>query len=220
MTFSLEWDRCYSENRHNSVWPFSDLVSYVMRHSNVKSKKLRVLELGCGAGANVPFFLSLGCDYHGIEGSPIAVKRLRSRFPSIKDRLAIGDFTEALPFSGKFDLIVDRSSLTHNTTDTIKRGLGLVTSMMRPRARYVGIDWFSTQHSEYLHGVGIDRFTKTGYKDGSFANVGKVHFSSKEHLRDLFRRFKFLIMEHKVTTMEIPNQARKSAVWNFVAEKI
>ena len=59
MTFSQEWDNRFKENKNISIWPWSDLVSFVMRYAKPSNPQFRVLELGCGAGANIPFFLSL-----------------------------------------------------------------------------------------------------------------------------------------------------------------
>ena len=47
----------------------------------------RVLELGCGAGANIPFFLALGMDYYAIEGSPTIVKQLHKRYADLADKI-------------------------------------------------------------------------------------------------------------------------------------
>ena len=74
MTFSLEWDERYSSNTQMSIWPWSDLVSYVIRYAKPARKQIRVLELGCGAGANIPFFLAQGFKYYGIEGSNTIIK--------------------------------------------------------------------------------------------------------------------------------------------------
>jgi hypothetical protein len=67
MNFSKEWESIYQEGKQLTVWPMSDLVSYVMRHAKPSGKQFRVLEIGCGAGANIPFFLSLGVEYFGVQ---------------------------------------------------------------------------------------------------------------------------------------------------------
>ena len=193
MAFLSEWNQRYNENTHLSVWPWSDLVSYVMRYAYSKKKEFRVLELGFGAGANIPFFLSLGYNYYGIDGSAIIVNKLKKKFPHIKKNLIIGDFTNHIPFKEKFDLIVDRSALTHNTTEEIRQCLELVYEKMKPDAKYIGIDWFSTMHSDYLTATKVDNYTKRNYTNGQFANVGNVHFSNKSHLLDLFKKFKMLV---------------------------
>ena len=76
MTFSQEWEKCFKENTQISTWPWSDLVSYVMRYARPTGENFRVLELGCGAGANIPFFISLGVDYYAIDGSSTIVEIL------------------------------------------------------------------------------------------------------------------------------------------------
>ena len=66
MTFSNKWETCYKNKTHSmNNWPFSDLVSYVMRFSKPGKSKIRVLELGCGSGANIPFLLSKWNQFRG-----------------------------------------------------------------------------------------------------------------------------------------------------------
>lgn len=219
MSFSKEWNQAYKHHKQMNVWPWSDVVSYVMRYAYSTKKDFRVLELGFGSGANIPFFLSLGYKYYGIDGSSTIVNRLKRKFSQIKKNLVIGDLTKEIPFNEKFDLILDRSVLTHNTTEGIKQSLELVYEKMKSDTKYIGIDWISIEHSDYLQGTRVDKYTRTGYKNGQFTNLGVVHFSNKSHLLNLFKKFKILVLEHKVITMKIPEE-KKFAGWNFVAMKI
>ena len=221
MSFSKEWNERYIENTHLSVWPFSDLVSYIMRYARPKKPKYSVLELGCGAGANIPFFLSFDfIEYYGMDGSPTIIRRLRNKFPKLKENLIIGDFTQNIPFQNNFDLIVDRSALTHNSTVAIKKCLDFVWEKLKQNGKYCGIDWFSTLHSDYKKGCETDDiFTRKGYQNGMFADVGNVHFSDKSHLLDLFRKFDILVLEHKIIATEIPHESKSIASWNLVAKK-
>ncbi|OVE82788.1 hypothetical protein BVY03_00080, partial [bacterium K02(2017)] len=114
MGFSNGWETAYQNNQHMSVWPWADLISYVMRYCRPQDKKLNVLELGCGAGANIPFFETLNVDYHAIEGSRTAVDSLHQKFPHLAKNIICDDFTKNIPFKKSFDLIFDRSALTHN----------------------------------------------------------------------------------------------------------
>jgi len=196
------------------------LVSYVMRYVRPTGKEFTVLELGCGAGANIPFFLSLGVQYYAIEGSSSVIKKLHDKFPQIKKNLVSGDFTQDMPFNTNFDLVVDRSSVTHNTEDGIRNCLKIVHNKLQSEGKYVGIDWFSLLHSDYVKGQkDSDVFTKTGYAHGQFASVGRVHFSNKEHLVDLFKDFDILVLEHKEIKTEIPVNEKIFASWNLVAQK-
>ncbi|MBI1829456.1 MAG: class I SAM-dependent methyltransferase [Thaumarchaeota archaeon] len=220
MTFSKEWDQRYKDNTNMSVWPWSDMVSYVVRYCGPINPKFRILELGCGAGANIPFFTSFDVEYYAIEGSTTMVNKLKDKYPKLKENLRVGDFTHEIPFDVDFDLVVDRSSVTHNTTEGIRQCLKYVHKKLKMEGKYVGIDWFSTLHSEYPKGLeSEDLFTRTGYQSGQFAHVGRVHFSDKPHLLDLFKKFDILVLEHKIVKTEIPDEGRNFAYWNFVAKK-
>jgi SAM-dependent methyltransferase len=220
MTFSSEWDEQYRSNLQMSIWPFSDLVSYVIRYAKPAGKQTRVLELGCGAGANIPFFLAQGFKYYGIEGSNIIINKLKRKFPKTKNNLIQGDFTKQIQFKEKFDLVVDRAALTHNNIDGIKNCLELVYDKMKKNSIYIGIDWFSTKHHDYSNFVKkLDTYSRTKYSKGQFTNVGTVHFTNESHLKKIFQKFEILVLEHKIVTKKIPEK-NKFAVWNFVARKI
>tara|TARA_B110000263_G_scaffold873_1_gene710 strand:+ start:913 stop:1578 length:666 start_codon:yes stop_codon:yes gene_type:complete len=220
MTFSSEWDERYRSNTQMSIWPWSDLVSYVIRYAKPAKKQNRVLELGCGAGANIPFFLGQGFKYYGIDGSDTIINKLKESFPKIKNNLVSGDFTKKIQFEEKFDLVVDRAALTHNNIDGIKNCLEVVYDKMEKNSMYIGIDWFSTEHNDYSNFVKkLDMYSRTEYSKGQFTNVGTVHFTNKLHLLELFKKFEIIVLEHKIVTNEIPKK-NKFASWNFVARKI
>ena len=220
MTFSNEWEKLYSKNFHMSVWPWSDLISYVKRYVKFPTSSYNVLELGCGAGANIPFFLSLNANYHGLDGSQTIIENLKQQFPQIKENLLIEDFTKEIPFENKFDLIVDRAALTCNSSFAIKNCLNLISNKLSDNGIFIGIDWYSTEHSEYSNGKNTnDEYTKKDFVKGTFKDTGLVHFSSKQHLEELFSEFKFLILEHKIIRNVLNNSNHDFASWNFVAQK-
>lgn len=224
MGFSQEWDEQYSANAHLSVWPWSDLVSYVMRYAkpmlNSEWSDMKVLEIGCGAGANIPFFKRLGCHYDGIDGSPSIINTLKMQYPELSENLLVQDFTKSLP-NENYDLIVDRASLTHNSTIAIQSAIILIHNRLKPNGKFIGIDWFSTQYSDYLN-LGertTDEYTKTfDDKSRSFSSLGNVHFSDELHIMELFSQFKITNLQHK--TIEDAEMDWKFASWNFVATKI
>jgi len=220
MSFSSEWDARYQENTHLSVWPWSDLVSYTYRYAKPFKSNTKVLEIGFGAGANIPFFLALGVDYYGIEGSASVVERVLEGYPELQGKLKTGDFIHHA-YTDLYDLVVDRGSMTHNDTNAISAGLKKLSAAMNPGGKYIGIDWFSVEHSDFSLGDVADAFTRENIVNGQFSGVGKVHFSSKTHLIELFSEAGMRVtrLEHKVTREEVPNTGHVFAAWNLVAEK-
>ena len=184
--FSPEWDERYRASSHLSTWPWSDVVSYTHRHAHPRDGFKRVLELGCGAGANIPFYRQIGCDYHAVDGSPAIVAQLHKTFPDLAARIVCADFTRALPFSGQFDVVLDRAAVTHNSNDAVRRALRLAADVLRPGGKFLGVDWFSSDHEDAQRGQRVDAHTRRDIDSRNFAGVGVVHFSDADHLQDLF----------------------------------
>jgi SAM-dependent methyltransferase len=222
LAFCYDWEERYAEGTHLSVWPWSDLVSLVHRHGKtiVASGEGRVLELGCGAGANIPLFRALGMDYYSIEGSPTIVRQLHGRYPDLAEKILVGDFTHELPFGNDFDLVIDRASMTHNNESSIRDALALVLNALKVGGMFIGSDWFSNSHSDFSRGEQIDdEYTRTNHTVGQFVGAGKVHFSDEQHLRDLFSRFEIVIMTEKLVRTCEPLNSHQFASWNVVARK-
>ena len=220
MSFSNEWEERYSANTHLSVWPWSDVVSLTRRHCRELGPGKRVLELGCGAGANIPFFRSLAVDYHAVEGSPTIASILRERLPELTNSIVTGDFTQPWPFAPGFDLVIDRASLTCNSEEAIRRCLLLVHDALLPGGHFIGVDWYSVNHSDFPAGaLDSDPHTRSGFTEGSFAGTGRVHFSDEAHLRDLFSDFELIHLEEKQSLRYQPADGHRFASWNLVARK-
>lgn len=220
--FSKEWDNCYRNETQISIWPWSDMVSLVHRHckSIIETGTGRVLELGCGAGANIPLFLALGLDYKAIEGSPTIVAQLHQRYPELANNIRVGDFTTDETFDGAFDLVIDRAAVTHNSTESIRNALQYSFDILRPGGIFIGSDWFSTKHADYSGGeMAADEYTRKNYKKGQFVGVGDVHFSDESHIRNLFSKFEILFLEEKLTQRYEPKDKHQFASWNIVAKR-
>ncbi len=219
MSFSKEWNDAYKNNTHMSVYPWSDVVSYVMRYVRLLGSDMKVLELGCGAGANIPLFQNLNIQYFAIEGSEVIVKKLKEKFPQYSNSIIVGDFTKELPFIDTFDLIIDRASITHNNTDSIELCLELINKKLTKNGKFMGFDWFSTEHSDYKKRESKeDLYTVVDFKEGQFKGIGKVHFSDKNHIIDLFKNFEIQNLTHKIIKDDFITD-HVFASWNIIANK-
>ena len=226
MGFSNEWNNVYLDNAHLSVWPWTDLVSLfipkfreLVNHGK-NAEDISVLEVGCGAGANIPLFSALGVKYIGIDGSQHIVENLRKTYP--KYQFEIKDFTKELneDNSKEFDFIIDRASITHNDTKAIKRTLDLVFERLSNSGFFIGIDWFSQKHEGYSQGYFIDEFTKKNESEGYFRGLGNVHFSTKEHIQELFEKLRIIeLSEKNIEYLSGGNNFSNFGSFNILAQK-
>ena len=217
MAFSTEWEKIYQNNEQISIWPWSNCVSLCHRYGNLH-EGMKVLELGCGAGANIPFFVQRKAAYYAVDGSATMVEKLKEKFAPCDVHIAQVDFTRDFHWTESFDLIIDRAAVTHNSTADIEMVLVKIRAALAPRGRFIGMDWFSMRYDAFRMDSAnqIDPHTRI-FKDGFFAGMGTVHFADREHLQDLFRGFRFLYLDEKVDFVHLPEKMTRAA-WDFVVE--
>lgn len=215
MAFSDEWNQVYSKNLHQSLWPWSNVISLVHRYCKPFPDGFSVLELGFGAGANIPFFMSLNADYRGIEGSSIMVDSAKANFPQLADKLICADYTIEIPFEVKFDLILDRGSLICNPLNDIVKTISKIRNLLKPNGRFIGTDWFSTESYDYSTSIaGPDKYTRTP-SSGDWAGIGYIHYSDHEHIKDLLSEFNLYYLCHRMNTNYHISDS-DVGVWDFV----
>jgi len=216
------WDDIYAAGRMNVAWPWSELVSLVMRHARPESEpaRFRVMELGCGSGANIPFFVALGVDYHGIEASPTAIARLREAHPQLSRKLLVGDFAAAWPVEGEFDLVVDRGSITHNDMAGVASVFAEIRRRLKPGGKLICVDLFSTASSEARAGEpGPEKGTRVNFADGPLSGTGLAHFFEEAEVRSLLSDFDLIHLQHKALTVMEPKGGRELSSWMLVATR-
>lgn len=217
------WEKIYAGGKQLSSWPWSDLVALVSRYMSQEQAKegKRVLELGPGVGANIPFLLDRGFSYFGIEGSQSAVDILHQKFPELEETVRQGDFTESLPFRGDFDGVVDRCSLPHNDHESVVRALRIISKRIARGGLYFGIDWYSDEDPYSHSGDRVDDYTRTEFADGPWAGSGPVHFVNEKTIEEMFCEvgLQIIFLEKKKRQELFPPPPINSAHINFVAKK-
>ena len=90
----------------------------------------RVLDVGCGPGFLMLFLLELGIEVDGIDYSPDS---LALAPPAVRDRITVGEVTEAIVPDRSYDLVVCREVMEHLSVLQVRR---TVHAICRASARY------------------------------------------------------------------------------------
>lgn len=213
------WNSIYNKNKHLSQWPWSEVVSicnrYCRKQINNKSKK--ILELGFGAGANIPFFLSKPIKYYGVEGSKVIFLKVKKKYKKIKKNLFNRNFSEKIFKNMKFDLILDRASVTHNNKENIVKIIEEAKNILNKGGLYIGIDWYSQNCSDFTKKNNSNNYLFL--KSGIFKNIGGVYFSSKKDILKFFEDFKILYLSEKNIVSHKEKKTYNISSWTIVAKK-
>lgn len=137
-TVAAPWDDVFS-TRAWGRWPAEEVVRAVARLS--RGERLRVLEIGSGAGAQLWYLEHEGHDAFGVdlsrEGARRATERLRDE--GMPARLAVGNAL-ALPLpDAAFDLVLDVEALVYVPEDRTASAWGEVARVLRPGGSFVSL---------------------------------------------------------------------------------
>ena len=197
MTFDKSWEKnIYLMGKHLNSYPYDTLVSIVARKffhiPKKKRRKIKVLDLGYGAGNNAKFLAESGFDVYGIDGSKTATKICKERFEkwNLKGNFVEGDFSK-LPYKDNFfDLVIDRESLYSNQFDTIKKAIKEVYKKTKNKGLFVSFI-YNSYHPEKGLGTKIESNTYNNFKEGSsFYKTGVAHFVDLKEVLGLYSKFK------------------------------
>lgn len=185
-TFDQTWESRYrDEPGYRSRYPWSAVVSFVMRHAprDRPRSEIAILEVGCGTGNNVWFCAREGFAVTGVDGSATAIDWARRRFAEegLEGDLRVGDFT-SLPFPDcAFDLCLDRAALSHTTAEGASRAVAEIHRVLKPGGKFLFNPYGDRSTSFYrlpdpdgmVRDIGVGRVV--GGSPARFYNLEEVH---------------------------------------------
>ena len=221
MTWDPTWEKVFRE-RAWGRYPPEELIRFVARHyfKAPDRKAAHILEIGCGAGANLWFLAREGFSAYGLDGSPTAIDKARARLAEdhLEASLVVGDAMnpgDAFPATA-FDAALDIGCLVCNRFADVEAILGRIWKVLRPGGRM-----FSMMPAEGSWGDGlgrqIERGTYTEIQEGPFAGLGICHFFTRDEVRQLFSPFTDVQTESSIRTLD--GMTREVRHWVTEARK-
>lgn len=190
--YTGHWDEKF-RSRAWGRYPPEDLVRFMGRRFRSATKRaVRVLEVGCGPGANAWFLHREGFAVHGIDVSPSAIALAKARLetenagiPSPPPDLRVGNFSQ-LPWPDQtFDVVIDIFALYANTTPVITQALAEIARVLKPSGWVYSKLW-GTQTTGFGEGIALEPATFDAIPHGPCANMGVTHFFTQESALQIF----------------------------------
>lgn len=148
---------------------------------------MKVLDIGCGSGNHLKFLLKFGFkNITGIDGSESAINYCKKKFKK-KITLKNIEFLKYNFGEKKFDLAIDRLSISHNNLSDINTIVNRIYKSLVPSGYFITF-MFSDKHSEKKGGVKKLIFKN---KMNTTEGVTSSFFNEKILIR-LFHSFKII----------------------------
>jgi SAM-dependent methyltransferase len=202
------WDPIWDEIFRSKGWgryPPEHIIRFIARtFSSARDRStIRLLEIGCGPGANIWFMTREGFSVCGIDGSATAIHRASKRLTEegLTADLRIGDYAQ-LPWpDSTFDGAIENVSLYCNPSPAIDRALTEVHRVLRPGAPFLS-SFFSDRTWGYGHGNMIESDGFVDLREGPLAGAGFCFFLTRERVAEVFHAFTDLAVERVSWTLD------------------
>lgn len=215
--YKKHWDEKFRTRRWGR-YPPEDLVRFFGRSfGSINDRNvIKVLEAGCGPGANLWFLHREGYDVSGIDGSPAAIEIAQERLAcenaglnTISPDLRAGDFRE-LPWNDDwFDCVIDIFAIYANTLPVIRQSVSEIYRVLKPGGLFYTKLW-GRECTGFGAGQELEPGTYDDIPSGPCADMGVSHFFDRNEIEDIFSMFE---------TKAIDVIARTDVLRNYTAEE-
>lgn len=223
---NMTWDPVWEDVFQNQPWgryPGDDLIRFVARNFYAVPDRsaVRILEVGCGPGANLWYLAREGFAFAGIDGSPTAVAQTAQRLDAecsgwrSRGSLHVGEIGH-LPFPDEhFHAVIDSEALCCNPWAAAQDIYGEMARVTRPGGKL-----FSRTFSTGTWGEGTGE--SVGHRawrcvEGPLAGKGYVRFTAIEEVPELLSGF--VADNVELLTWSLDNRRQEVREWIIQATR-
>ena len=192
-TFDKVWEDVH-RNRQWGKYPTIDVVKFVARnYYNAERSKVKILDLGCGAGANTWFLAKEGFDAYGIDGSETAIANAGSYLKTLglTANFHVGDIAETPYENNYFDAIVECAVLFTNLVPGIRDILRECYRVLKVQGKIFSTGLYNPETTLFGKGKKIEDMTYTDIPGPPFEGLGRIHYFVREEIIELYTQAGF-----------------------------
>jgi SAM-dependent methyltransferase len=218
------WDPVWEDifaSREWGKYPGENLIRFVARnfYQAPDRSAVRLLEVGCGPGANLWYLAREGFSFVGIDGSETAIDKAASRLDAecpgwrTRGELKVGDIS-TLPYdTATFDAVIDSEAVSCNVFESACAIYAEIARVLKPEgclySRTFAIGSWGDGTGESL-GRGAWRCA-----EGPLAGKGVCRFTAEEDVPSLLAGFELDSLELLSWTLD--NRQHQVCEWIITA---
>ncbi len=210
------WDELFKQGEFQQREPQPLVVEFAQLLKERGAR--RVLDLGCGTGRHLVSLAKEGFDVYGVDISETALAYARQWLnqEGLAAELKQSDMTALAYPDGFFDAVISIFVIHHGTVESMTKAIAEIYRVLKAGGLAL-LTFPSTRSYRYGHGQEIEPGT---FIPDIGPDAGILHhYSDREELEDLLKRFTILKIELVERTEKIDNQERRHSHWEVVAEK-
>jgi ubiquinone/menaquinone biosynthesis C-methylase UbiE len=185
-----EWNQILQKEWYSRKEPDKDLIAFVASMQK-QSKKLRVLDLGCGAGRHQIYLAKKGFESCGLDISATGLIMVKARLRAYGlDVCLVEADMKALPWIDScFDVVVCLHAIYHQRLRGIQKTITEIQRILRENG-LVYVNFLSTRTYSCGKGVKVEENT---YMENYGDEKGVLHhFVGREEIERLFVGFRMV----------------------------
>ncbi|HNX76632.1 MAG TPA: class I SAM-dependent methyltransferase [Candidatus Rifleibacterium sp.] len=189
-TFDKQWNEVHA-TRNWGKYPAEELVRFMSRlYAPGVRRQIKVLDLGCGTGANTWFLCREGFLTVAFDGAFAALPKARELCRNeTRPPLLLQADAGVLPFADEsFDAVVEIGALAANTSAGIRSILSEIRRVLKPGGSFFSSVLFTPATTGYGSGEKLDAHSYRNISDGPVAGLGTIHFFSRAEIRSLWQK--------------------------------
>ncbi|MFC1673143.1 class I SAM-dependent methyltransferase [Pseudomonadota bacterium] len=217
------WDQEWEAIHQNEKWgqyPSEHLIRFVARtFRNVTDRAaVRILEIGCGQGAQVWFLAREGFSTVGLDGSPTAIAKAKERMVAegVDTELVVADAADMPWPDDSFDLVVDMECLMGCRYDDAEKILQQAHRVLKPGG------WLYSQTFTDRTHVGekrqeVERLTFRNVEGGQLARKRLIRLTAEQDIPVLYGAFGGL--SYEVASCTAADRSQFSEEWIITGQR-
>jgi len=198
-----EWNQILRKEAYSRKEPDEIVFDFVKLLK--KNQKVRVLDLGCGAGRHQVYLAKQGFETHGTDISKTGLNLTKQRVKKqkLEAYLVKCDMKELPYITSCFDAVVCLHTIYHQKLREMQKTISEIQRILRKKG-FLLVNFLSKRTYSYRKGAEVEGNTfieQEGIEKGVLH-----HFSDKEEIECLFKIFK--IVDLRLTEKKVEGKLR------------